>query len=100
MSKSTDEYPYKTEEAFEKERRRHPTVPLHEVEHILEAEGMTLLDYLKIHHADMSAEEMAMVYLHLHGGMTYAEIAAGLGVTPQAVHRRLHRLLRKITDAG
>lgn len=95
---SREEYPFYTEDALRKRDRRHPTVPLEDVWDILETDGLTVLQYLRMHHGHLSNEEMALVALHIESGLTFAEIGRCLGVSGEAVRTRLRRILAKIAE--
>ncbi len=94
---SRDEYPYYTEAAFRMQNKRHPTVPLEEAMDELDTGHLTVLQYLTIYHQDLTNEEMAIVALRVDGGLSYAHIAECLGVSTEAVRRRLRRIAKKMS---
>ena len=45
---------------------------------------------------ELSANHREVIYLHYFGELSYREIAAALGTTPESVHGRLQRARRKL----
>jgi len=95
----SEHYPHVSHEAERMRRARNPELYLEDLADLAAREDMPLMRYLQIYHADLSAEQTAILWLHVDGGMSKQEIADSLGITRQSIQQRFDLIQRKLADA-
>ena len=89
--------PY-AESALRIQSKRQPAVALDKACDGLKTEGLTVLQYISRSPRDLTSEDMAIIALRVDGGRTCADVAECLGVSDEAVRRRLQRIMKKTSE--
>ncbi|HCU34199.1 MAG TPA: hypothetical protein DGT21_01770 [Armatimonadetes bacterium] len=95
----SEHYPHVSHDAERMRRARNPELYLEDLTDLAAREDMPLMRYLQIYHGDLTAEQTAILWLHVEGGMSKQEIADALGITRQSTQERFDLIQRKLADA-